>query len=92
MKKLSDHHLQELEECGFPQQVAQVGDVSSPPIFECSPAEVVGEGDHPEAELPDVDESTLTPDVWFQGEWDLPLPYQEAVDRFTLVSHLTDVG
>eukprot|EP00971_Amphidinium_carterae_P323404 6427096-Amphidinium_carterae.1 len=89
MKKLSDHHLQELEECGFPHQVAQVGDV---PNYECSPEEVIDEGDHPEAGLPDVDDSTLTPDVWCQGEWDLPLQYQTAVDRFTLTSHLTDVG
>eukprot|EP00971_Amphidinium_carterae_P204678 4061864-Amphidinium_carterae.2 len=37
-------------------------------------------------------EPELKPDVRFQGEWDLPIPYQQAVDDFTKSVRLTDVG
>eukprot|EP00971_Amphidinium_carterae_P154307 3060141-Amphidinium_carterae.3 len=70
MKKLSDDHL---EECGFPRQVLTANEVS--PLPECFPDEVAvvdlpPDCDHPEERPPLVDESALTPDLWFRGEWD----------------------
>eukprot|EP00971_Amphidinium_carterae_P044717 879661-Amphidinium_carterae.1 len=71
-----------------------VADTLTPEVY---PEEV------PETGTPEVPTDTPIPptpgpelkldsDVWFQGEWDLPEPYQQAVHDFTTTAHLDEVG
>eukprot|EP00971_Amphidinium_carterae_P315780 6276949-Amphidinium_carterae.1 len=75
MKRLSDHQLQDLEELGFPLGTL----VSTNAIPELMPAEVIidipDEDDSPPGPPEPLPVSDLAPDVWFQGEWELPEPY-----------------
>eukprot|EP00971_Amphidinium_carterae_P251361 4989806-Amphidinium_carterae.1 len=92
MKRLSDHQLQDLDELGFPVSKITINEATP----ELLPDEVVIDipGDDEVAPgLPEpIPTPGLSPDVWYQGEWELPDPYLVAVDQFTHDAHLDEVG
>eukprot|EP00971_Amphidinium_carterae_P252801 5019086-Amphidinium_carterae.3 len=85
-----DHHLQDLDELGFPMSDV-VANTVTPEVY---PDKVPDDGtpevpvDTPPALGPEL---KLNSDVWFQGERDLPEPYQQAMHDFTSSAHLEGV-
>eukprot|EP00971_Amphidinium_carterae_P153046 3033897-Amphidinium_carterae.2 len=60
--------------------------VACPEEIDLSPDEEPGEL-RPDEQVV-VPPEPLNPGAWFQGEWTLPEPYQQEVDRFTHNSHV----